>query len=858
MRTTGPPGRFIGVSGAVGVLAVCGLAALLQAQHANRLPAGDAGMQWSLVDRYCIDCHNATDNAAGIRFDQLKAGSVTREAEIFETAAHKLRGRLMPPPGSPQPSQRQVDTLVSWIETAIDGHVGTRTAGHVPIKRLNRTEFANAVEALLAVEIDPAEFLPAEVEVEGFSNIASALTVSPSFLEQHVRLAREAARLAVGEREPELVSAYFPPPELGDQDGYVAGMPPGTRGGTRFEYTFPADGEYRINLTDLDIGLYPRGLENEQTLVILIDREEVFRQKIGGAQDLAFVDRGGPAARQALLERFQNIPVEVTAGPHEVIVTFIERARINTDNTIRGGSEYAAFLYLGYLRLLRVIGGIEVVGPYRATNPYRTPSRRRLFVCEPEAPEAERACAERITANLAEDAFRRPVTPEDTDRLMAFYDAGREADGAFDAGIRLMVAAVLVSPDFLYQGVAPPSDAPAGESPAGESLVGESPSGETHAAVFLGGESRANAFHELTDLELASRLSFFLWGSGPDDELLEVAAANELRNPEILEAQTRRMLAAPQAESLVTTFAYDWLNLDDLDEVQPDRQVFAEFTPEVRADIETEIDLFLRSVLLEDRNVQDLLTADYTFLNERLARHYGIDTVHGPQFRRVTLVDDARWGLLGKGAVLLRTSYGDRTSPVLRGAWVLEKLVGTPPSPPPPNVETDLTTPPGEQPKTVRARLEEHREEASCNFCHGVIDPYGLPLENFTVTGQWRDADWAADAPIDASTILPSLEKIEGPSALRRALLSRPDQFVQAFTEKLMMYALGRELEYHDMPQVRSIVGEAERRDYRFSAIVTGIVSSHAFRMQAASQQELSEVTAASEGEGQGGERGRT
>ena len=759
-------------------------------------------MQWSLIDRYCIDCHNATDNAAGIRFDQLKAGSVVRQPEIFETAVHKLRGRLMPPPGSFQPSQEQIDELIGWLESAIDEGVGTQFAGHVPVKRMNRTEFANAVKDLLAVEIDAAEYLPSEVEVEGFSNIATALTVSPAFLEQHVRAARDAARLAVGDRVPEVSITYFPPPELGDQDGYVAGMPLGTRGGKRFEYTFPADGEYRINILDLDIGLYPRGLENVQTLVILIDRQEVFRQQIGGPEDMAFVDRGGPAAREALQARFQNIPVQVTAGPREVVVTFIERARVNTDNTIRGGLQYPAFLYLGYHRLLRVVGGIEVVGPFDATNYYRTLAQRKLFICEPEAPDQERACAERVAANLAENAFRRPVTQADVERLMGFYDAGREG-GGFDAGVELMVSAVLVSPDFLYRGVAPPQN--------------------THPGPF----------HELTDLELASRLSFFLWGQGPDDELLELAAANQLRGPGVLETQVIRMLAAPQAETLVTIFAFDWLNLDDLYEVQPDRQLFAEFSPELRADIETEIDLFLRSVLLEDRNVQELLSADHTFLNERLAEHYGISNVRGPQFRRVALENEARWGLLGKGAVLLRTSYGDRTSPVLRGAWVLEKLVGTPPSPPPPGVETDLTTPPGEQPKTIRARLEEHREDPTCDFCHGVIDPYGLPLENFTVTGQWRDSDWAADALIDATTVLPGNVAIEGPSELRRTLLRRPDQFVQAFTEKLMIYALGRELEYHDMPQVRAIVRAAAQDDYRFSAIVTGIVTSDAFRMQA-------------------------
>jgi hypothetical protein len=324
-----------------------------------------------------------------------------------------------------------------------------------------------------------------------------------------------------------------------------------------------------------------------------------------------------------------------------------------------------------------------------------------------------------------------------------------------------------------------------------------------------------------------------LWSQGPDDELLELANTGELRRPDVLDAQVRRMLAAPRAETLVTDFALSWLNLDEIDDFEWDRRLFPEFSPDLREDFATEIDLFLRSILLEDENVQELLAAEHTFVNERLAQHYGITSVRGAQFRRVILEDEARRGLLGKGAVLLRTSYGDRTSPVLRGAWVLEKLVGTPPSPPPPNVETDLTTPEGEQPKTIRARLEEHRTNPSCNFCHGVIDPYGLALENFTVTGQWRDVDWLADAPIDASTVLPGGQPIEGPAELRRALLRRPDQFVQALTEKLMMYALGRELEYHDMPQVRAIVRAAAEDDYRFSSIVAGIVSSDAFRMQA-------------------------
>ena len=792
---------LVGISCAVGIVSV---ANIVFSQRANQF-APHPEQQWAVVQSYCVNCHNTVVRAGDIMFDRLTAESVPEHAEIFETAVRKLRGRLMPPPGSRQPAQQEIDALISWLESSIDESSEAPVAGHVPVQRLNRTEYANAVKDLLAVEIDPEEYLPAEIEVEGFSNIATALTVSPAFLEQYVSVARAVSRMAVGEPVPKVASASFPPPPpSGNQEGYVDGMPLGTRGGTRFEYTFPADGEYRINITDLDVGLYPRAIENETTVVVLIDRAEVFRKKIGGEADRAFVDLGGgPPAGAELMERFANIPVQVTAGVHEVVVTFIERSRVATEDPIVGGSQYSGSDGGGYLRLPRVIGGIEVVGPYAATGPTRTPSREKIFTCEPEVPERERACAERITADLARRAFRRPVTTEDIDRLMAFYDAGHEDPGGFDAGIEQMVTAVLVSPDFLYRGIAPPQD------------------------------TQDAKFHALSDLELASRLSFFLWSQGPDDELLELANTGELRRPDVLDAQVRRMLAAPRAETLVTNFALGWLNLDEIDDFEWDRRLFPEFSPELREDFATEIDLFLRSILLEDENVQELLAAEHTFVNERLAQHYGITSVRGAQFRRVILEDEARRGLLGKGAVLLRTSYGDRTSPVLRGAWVLEKLVGTPPSPPPPNVETDLTTPEGEQPKTIRARLEEHRTDPSCNFCHGVIDPYGLALENFTATGQWRDVDWLADAPIDPSTVLPGGRPIEGPAELRRALLRRPDQFVQALTEKLMMYALGRKLEYHDMPQLRAIVRTAAEDDYRFSSIVAGIVSSDAFRMQA-------------------------
>jgi hypothetical protein len=792
-------------------VSVAVLAAAVYAVRGTDLLGARADMQWQLVETYCIECHNSAEAAGDVVFEGMGPHSVPLEPEVFEAAVRKLRGRLMPPPGGPQPGQPQVDSFVGWLERTIDRNAVIPRAGHVPIQRLNRTEYAAAVRDLVGVDIDAAEFLPAEIEVDGFANIAAALSVSPAFLEQYIGVARHVAHLAVGESVPKVASVSFPPP-TDDQDDYVDGMPLGTRGGVRFTHNFLADGEYRITISDLDVGLYPRSLESEHTVVMLVDRNEVFRTQLGGRDDLMLVNRGGAPARAEIMQRFTKIPVSITAGVHEIAVTFVERARAATEDHIFGFQPYGGFSYVGEMRVPRVIGSIQVEGPFGATGLSRTASRDKVFVCTPASAADERPCAERIATRLATRAFRRPAGADDLERLMPFYENGRAA-GSFDQGVELLLTAVLASPDFLYRAIAPDS----GDA------------GETFA---------------LDDFELASRLSFFLWSQGPDQELLDLAAAGELDDPDVIEGQVERMLADPRARALVTGFALRWLNVDELEAVVPDERLFPEFSDELRADFANEIELFIASVLLENRNVQELLTADHTFVNERLARHYGIGDVHGPQFRRVIVEDDARRGLLGKGAVLLRTSYGDRTSPVLRGAWVLDKLMGTPPAPPPPNVETDLSTPAGEKPKTVRARLEQHRTDASCNGCHGVIDPFGLALENFSATGQWREVDREAGEPIDATTVLPGGQTVNGPLELREALLRRPDQFVQALTVKLMMYALGRELEYFDMPQVRAVVRAAEDDDYRFASVVAGIVNSDSFRMQAAPHVETNELTA--------------
>ena len=800
--------RAICIGVAVVTVTTVALAQVGQGSQPPAATSAASAQARKTLDTYCVGCHNSRAKAGGVAFDALPLNAVHEHADVWETAVRKLRGRLMPPPGSRQPGQPEIDALVTWMETTLDGGAPRGPAtGHVPIQRLTRTEFGTAVSDLLGVEFDATQLLPAEIEVNGFDNIAAALSTSPAFLDQYVAAARVAARLAVGPAVPKVASAAYAQPEIGDQPGHMDGLPLGTRGGMRFRHNFPADGEYRFTIPDVGLDLYTRAVETPHTLVLLIDGHEVFRQSVGGIEDRRTLDRKGAPGRAEVMQRFANIPVPVKAGAHDVAVTFIERARVESD-------EFVGFLpgdaFSRGDREPRIQDRVQVVGPFNSPGVSDTPSRRRLFVCRPETGK-ETACARRIAASVARRAFRRPVTEADVDSLMPYFESGQRAVVAagaanaagFDAGVESLVAAVLVSPDFLFRAIRTPANVPAGKA------------------------------FPLTDLELASRLSFFLWSQGPDDTLLEVAAAKKLRTPEVLRAQALRMLNDRRASSLVRNFALKSLDLDQLSEVVPDPNLFPTFDDGLRRDLATEIESFVSSVLLEDRSIGDLLTANHTFLNERLARHYGISSVLGPQFRRVTLDDARRWGLLGKGAVLLRTSYGDRTSPVLRGAWVLGKLMGTPPTPPPPDVETDLSTPKGEAPKTLRARLERHRSNPSCGQCHGVIDPIGLAMENFDSIGRWRDRDIEAKAPIDAKTVLPDGRAIDGPVQLREALFGGKDLFVRAFTEKMLMYAVGRELRAHDMPQVRAVVRAAAARDYRLSALVSGIVSSDAFRLQA-------------------------
>jgi mono/diheme cytochrome c family protein len=767
----------------------------------------------AMLATYCFTCHSTRAKMGGLALESLDLAVAPDDARTWEKALRKLRGHLMPPPGNPQPPRKDVDSFVTWMENTLDSHPKGPTAGYVPIERLNRTEYAAAVKDLVGVDVNPKDVLPQDIQVDGFDNIADALSVSPAFLDQYIGAARHVAKLAIGDPAGHVANVKYliSAVQNGDQP-----LPPGTRGGVRFKHNFAADGEYRISLLDLGLGLYTSTMENESTLVIMIDGRIVFRKAIGGPADQALADRKAAEARAAIMDRFSKIPVTVQAGMRDIVVAFIDRADVESDENVAGGFGGIGVLGFGSGngRMARLADGIEIVGPFQPAGVSKTASRSLIFVCDPRGvqgdgrkPIGEPACARQIAENLARRAFRRPVTSADVDLLMPFYEAGRQGAGSsdrssFDQGIEQVVAAVLASPDFLYRAIRGPGNAPPG-------------------AEFA-----------LTDLELASRLSFFLWNTGPDEKLLNLASAGGLTKPGAMEKQVRRMLADPKASSLVTSFAMKWLNLTTLDSVQPDPNLFPGFSEQLRHDFSKEAEDFIGSILLEDRSVLELLTSDHTFLNDRLARHYGVSGVFGPQFREVALTEKERDGLLGKAAVLMRSSYGDRTSPVLRGAWVLDKLIGTPPTPPPPNTATDLSQKAGELPKTVRARLEQHRDKASCNQCHGVIDPTGLALENFDAIGEWRTTDRQAKAPIDAKTVLPNGVAIDGPVDLRAQLVDRPATFAEAFTEKLMMYAVNRQLEYFDMPQVRAVVRAAAKDNYKFSSIVLGIVNTPAFRKQ--------------------------
>ncbi len=761
----------------------------------------EAGKEhWRTIERYCTECHNEVEFAGDLAFDRMAGDKVGDHAEALEMAVRKLRGGLMPPAEAPRPSEKELTGLIAWLEGALDqAAAGQRWAQSIPPHRLNRKEYQNAIRDLLAVDVDATTLLPLDEVVEHFDNIASGLQVSPSFIEQYIGAAQMVAVQAVGRANVRPGSeTYHAPPGL--QQTHVKGLPLGTRGGFVVEHYFPADGEYEINIADMATHIWGNDMEFENHVVVVVDGQPVYETVLGGEEDMRAYDQIQSGVMEEINARLKKIRFAATAGPHKVGVTFRRRTFAESDDHaqmfVPGG---------GQDRVYRV-SSFEISGPYNPTGLSATPSRERIFSCHPSEGADPDLCAEQIITQLATRAYRRPIGETDLSELLEYYRDG-SAVGGFEEGIRSALTGILASPYFLYR-------------------VEEVPEGVAPGEVY-----------RIDDITLASKLSFFLWKSIPDDELLDLAIRGKLSDTETLRAQVDRMLKDPRSETLASDFMHLWLDMRRLEEVDPDREIFpyASGRGDPREDYLTELTLFAKSIFDEDRSIVELMTAKHTYLNERVALLYGITDVKGDRFRRVELEDSARWGLLGKGAVLMAAAYPNRTSPVLRGAFILEHITGTPPATPPPNVEAFPENEIGTgQKRTVREILAQHRASPACNGCHGVMDPLGFALENFDAVGTWRDRDRFAGTAIDATAELPDGTVVNGPEDLREALLRRPEQFVQTFVEGLLKYALGRTLDYRDMPAVRKIVREAAKDDYRFSSIVWQVVTSDAFLMRRA------------------------
>jgi len=855
---------------AIGIGAVLWTGAVVDGQRDSGRAAGaapastpftspGAAAQRALIDRYCVTCHNERTkarNATPIALDSLDVTNVPAHAEEWEKVIAKLRAGLMPPAGMPRPDKTAIDGLSSWLETEIDRAATAnpnpgRTEG---LHRLNRAEYQNAVRDLLNVDVDVADLLPADDVSSGFDNVASTLTMSPTLMDRYLSVAQKISRMAIGLPAPAANVQFFRVADDLAQDKQLPDLPFGTRGGTRIRYTFPVDGEYAIKVRlarDLNeqMPVYP----DAQQLEVSVDgrRVQVFtlpgaarpagrgagrgaapaadsQAGRGGAEaapatpaaaPAAQTRRPGPSAGQAPEgQRLQgnardernradqnwDVRVTVTAGTHDVVATFLNQT-VALDETPRLPflRPFPAGNNVPETRLGSSLRSVEISGPYGTAATGDSASRRRIFVCRPGASEGDAArCSNTILRTLVRRAYRRPVTDADVQPLLALYREGRE-QGGFEGGIERAVRRLLVSPEFLYRVEVDPPNARAGRA------------------------------YPVSDIELASRLSFFLWSSIPDDELLDAAERGELRKPAVLTKHVTRMLQDPRSAALIDNFAGQWLFLRNVPGTGPTASLFPDFDDNLRQAFRRETELFFESLVREDRSAIDLLRGDYTFLNERLALHYGIRTVKGPQFRRYDWPqNDIRRGILGQGSILTLTSYPDRTSPVVRGKWVLENILGTPPPPPLPDVGDLKTTNGSGVVLTMRERLAMHRASPQCASCHSMLDPLGLALESFDGVGKWRTRDETGQ-PIDTAAVLPDGTKIDGPVALRAALLARSDRFLMTFTGKLMTYALGRRLEYYDSPVIRQILRDAAPGDYRISTgIVLGIVRSTPFQMR--------------------------
>ena len=787
-----------------------------------RTDTGGPSVDLALVRKYCVSCHSSRLQTGGVVLDGLEPSNIVADAAVWERVVRMLNAGMMPPPGVARPDAAEAEQFIGAVTTAIDTVAAARPnpGPPIPLHRINRTEYQNAVRDLLAVDVDVRALLPPDDAAYGFDNIAGVLKISESLMTRYLASARQVSRVALGTDPPGIAAKTYEVSAFGRQYEQSDRLPFGTRGGTLVRHAFPEDGEYVIRVwfwcNQTASGCEPTtGFDDTHQVEITIDGQQVKLMTMPASKAVGgFTGVGNVAIHP---EQW-DVRIPVKAGLRDVGVTFLrlpsyvptDYARVRFQRPSYEGNMVAAGMgvYQPYLK------SVTITGPFQPTvkRTLDTPSRRRILTCQPSNAVPEAQCARRILRTLANRAYRRPVRESDLAPLMKFFSQGRE-EGSFDQGVEMALRALLVSPSFLFRAESAP-----------ESV------------------ERSASSRGITDVELASRLSFFIWSSIPDDQLLTLAAGGTLHQPTVLERQVKRMLADPRSRSLTTSFVEQWLNLRRLDIATPTESMFPDFDESLRAAYHQEIEMFVRSVILEDRSVIDLLDANYTYVNERLASHYGIPNVLGPELRRVELSPDSpRRGLLGKGAVLLATSHDNRTSPVVRGKWILENILGQGPAPPPPNVPAFKESEGPSRALTMRERMAAHRTNPVCAGCHAKMDPAGFALENFDAIGRWRDHDETMKA-IDAAGTLPDGTAFKSFQELRAALLTKPNRFVGVLTEKLLTYGLGRGLEYYDMPTVRSIVDRAARNQYRFSSVITGIVESVPF-------QRRSETTAVRVGE---------
>ncbi len=779
----------------IGMTAVLLSAAAVLAERSGTAvperPAFDQHAAWQTWKVYCDTCHFGPKARAGVNLESLDLANLDGNGVLWEKVLRKLRSREMPPPGAPRPDEATYAALVNAIEGERDRLADAKpNPGRPTLHRLNRAEYANAIRDLLALDVEVADLLPADDTGYGFDNIGDVLTVSPSLLERYLLAAGKISRQAVGDTAmPPADETYSVRPGLKQDDRMSEDLPLGSRGGTAIQHRFPVDGEYEISVSlqrDRADAILSNGRVRKLELRLDDQRLELFTipARVNANQTFG----AGEEADSRL-----KVRIPVTAGVRTVVATFLKDSVVREGIIFKPRADAIQAHFEG-------VGGIEISGPFNVKGPGATASREKIFVCHPAAATEEDACAQKIITGLAHRAYRRPVTADDLPQLLALYRQGA-ATGGFESGIRLALQKVLVSPEFLFRVELDPADAAPG------------------------------SVHRIKDIELASRLSFFLWSSIPDDELLAVAERGELNKPAVLEGQVKRMLADPRSQALVKNFTGQWLFLRNIAGMQPDRSAFPNFDENLRDALRKETELVLESTLREDRSVADLLSTNYTFVNQRLAEHYGIKGVYGSQFQRIAVTDPKRQGLLGQASIMAVTSYPDRTAPTIRGKWVLEQLLGTPPPPPPANVpalKEDSTV----KVLTMRQRMEEHRASPQCAVCHRIMDPIGFALENFDGLGRWRDFDGEeGTTKIDSSGVLPDGTPFDGPVGLRDILIAKRGMFVETFTERLLTYGLGRGTEQYDAPVIRKIVREAAPHDYRWSSIILGIVKSKPFQM---------------------------